>query len=287
MPVTSNNNAEHGDLTMTPTKSMISLNLGAIWRYRDLLVLFIKRDFVSVYKQTILGPLWFFIQPILTAVTFTVVFGNIAKISTEGIPKPLFYLAGITLWNYFSDCVNKTSGTFNTNQNLFGKVYFPRLIVPLAAITTNLLKFGVQFLLFFAFYLFYFFTTDVIHPNISILLFPLLVLLMATMSLGLGMIITSLTTKYRDLTFLIGFGVQLLMYASPVIYPMSSIPSKYRIFIELNPMTGIINNFKYGALGVGQFDWFGLIYATLFSLIILIIGLTIFNKVEKSFIDTV
>ena len=288
--MSSNNNKDSSgdwDLTISPTKSILSLNLSSLWKFRDLLMLFVRRDFVAVYKQTILGPTWFFIQPILTTITFTIVFGNIAQISTEGMPKALFYLSGITLWNYFSDCINKTSTTFVTNQNLFGKVYFPRLIVPLSIIMTSLLKFGVQLIMFLLLYIYYYATTDLLHPNASILLFPVLVLLMASMSLGLGMIITSLTTKYKDLTFLIGFGIQLLMYVSPIIYPMSSIPDKYRIFIQLNPMSGIINNFKYGTLGSGHFDWFGMIYGASFAFGILIIGVVIFNRVEKSFIDTV
>jgi len=275
------------DFIISPKKHLFQLDLKRVWRYRDLLFLFVKRDFVAVYKQTILGPLWFFIQPMLTTITFTVVFGNIAQISTDGMPKLLFYLSGITLWNYFSDCVNITSKTFVSNQNLFGKVYFPRLIVPLSVIITSLLKFGVQMLLFIAFYCYYFFTTDLLQPNNTLLLFPILGLIMAIMSLGIGMIITSMTTKYRDLTFLIGFGIQLLMYASPIIYPMSSIPEKYKIFISMNPMSGIINNFKYGSLAIGEFDLFGLIYGLCFAIVIFILGIVIFNRVEKSFIDTV
>jgi len=287
MSLTNEVDDQQWDLTITSSKSLLSLNLEAIWRYRDLLVLFVRRDFVATYKQTILGPLWFFIQPIFTTIIFTIVFGNIAQISTDGMPKALFYLSGITLWNYFSDCVTKTSNTFVANQNIFGKVYFPRIIVPLSAIITNLLKFGVQFALFLGFYVYYFFTSDVIIPNYSILLFPIFVIIMATMSLGLGMIITSLTTKYRDLSFLVGFGIQLLMYASPVIYPVGSVPEKYQFFIALNPMSGIINNFKYGWLGSGNFDLFGLCYAVGFSVMIFVLGTLIFNKVEKSFIDTV
>jgi lipopolysaccharide transport system permease protein len=275
------------DLTITPSKSLFSLNLNAIWRYRDLLILFVRRDFVATYKQTILGPLWFFIQPIFTAIIFTVVFGNIAQISTAGMPKPLFYLAGITLWNYFADCLTKTSNTFVTNQGIFGKVYFPRIIVPLSAIITNLMKFGVQLSLFLGFYIYYYCTIDLLIPNTTIFLFPLLILIMAMMSLGLGMIISSMTTKYRDLNFLVGFSVQLLMYVSPIIYPMNTVPEKYRVFIELNPMSGIINNFKYGSMGVGSFDGFGLVYGIVFSIIALVSGILIFNRVEKSFIDTV
>ena len=278
---------ENWDLTITPSKSLFSVNMLAIWRYRDLLFLFVRRDFVATYKQTILGPLWFFIQPIFTAIIFTVVFGNIAQISTSGMPKPLFYLAGITLWNYFADCITKTSNTFVANQSIFGKVYFPRIIVPLSTIITNLMKFGVQIGLFLGFYIYYYYTTNIVRPNSTLLLFPILLLTMAMMSLGLGMIISSMTTKYRDLTFLISFSVQLLMYASPIIYPMNTVPDKYRILIELNPMSGIINNFKYGCMGVGEFDGFGLVYGLVFSIAALVFGTVIFNRVEKSFIDTV
>jgi lipopolysaccharide transport system permease protein len=278
---------EDWDLTISPSKSLLSIDISTIWRYRDLLLLFVRRDFVATYKQTILGPLWFFIQPIFTTLIFTIVFGNIAQISTSGMPKTLFYLSGITIWNYFSDCVTKTSNTFVTNQGVFGKVYFPRIIVPLSIIVTNLLKFGVQMILFMGFYIYYMITTDVVQPNSWILLFPILVISMAAMSLGLGMIISSLTTKYRDLSFLITFGVQLMMYASPIIYPISSVPNKYQLFIELNPMTGIINNFKFGCLGIGELDTAGLIYSSSFAIVTILLGTVIFNKVEKSFIDTV
>lgn len=281
------NNVEDWDLIITPVKSLLSVNLKAIWRYRDLLFLFVRRDFVATYKQTILGPLWFFIQPLFTTIIFTIVFGNIAQISTNGIPKTLYYLSGITLWNYFADCVTKTSNTFVTNQSIFGKVYFPRIIVPLSAILTNLMKFGVQLFLFIGFFIYFYITTDLVVPNYTLLLLPVLLIIMATMSLGVGMIISSLTTKYRDLNFLVGFSIQLLMYASPIIYPIETVPQKYRLFIELNPMSGIINNFKYGCLGVGNFDWFGFYYGVIFSILALVTGTIIFNRVEKSFIDTV
>jgi len=278
---------EKWDKEITPKKSLFDLNINQIWKFRDLLFLFVWRDFVSVYKQTILGPLWFFIQPILTSITFTIIFGNFAQISTDGMPKIIFYMAGITMWNYFADCLNKTSTTFVANQGLFGKVYFPRLIVPLSVMVTNLLKFGIQILLFMGFWTYFYLTTDVLEPNWYILSFPLLVLIMAALGLGFGMVISALTTKYRDLTFLIGFGVQLLMYGSPVIYPMSTVPEKYQWIIKLNPMTSIIDTFKHAFMGTGSFDGYNLLYSGVFAICILMLGLVVFNKVEKSFIDTV
>ena len=258
-----------------------------LFKYKDLLFLFVKRDFISQYKQTVLGPLWFFIQPVLTTITFTVIFGNLAKIPTDGIPKILFYMSGITFWNYFADCINKTSTTFVVNQGLFSKVYFPRIIVPFSIITNNLLKFAIQFLLLSGFWLFYFFKTDSIQPNYTILLLPFLILIMALLGLGIGTIISSLTTKYRDLTFLVSFGVQLLMYASPIVYPLSLLSSNYKWLFFINPMTSVIETFKYGFLGQGEFDIFWLVYSLIISIVIFFIGLFIFNKVEKSFIDTV
>jgi len=278
---------EKWDKEITPKKSLFDLNLNQIWKFRDLLFLFVWRDFVSVYKQTILGPLWFFIQPILTSITFTIIFGNFAQISTDGMPKIIFYMAGITMWNYFADCLNKTSNTFVVNQGLFGKVYFPRLIVPLSIIVTNLLKFGIQIILFIVFWTYFYVTTDTMQPNWYILIFPLLIIIMAALGLGFGMVISALTTKYRDLTFLIGFGVQLLMYASPIIYPMSTVPEKYQWLIKLNPMTSIIDTFKHALMGTGSFDLYNLLYSCAFAVCILFLGLVVFNKVEKSFIDTV
>ncbi len=278
---------EKWDKEITPKKSLFDLNLNQIWKFRDLLFLFVWRDFVSVYKQTILGPLWFFIQPILTSITFTIIFGNFAQISTDGMPKIIFYMAGITMWNYFADCLNKTSNTFVVNQGLFGKVYFPRLIVPLSIIVTNLLKFGIQIILFIVFWTYFYLTTDTMQPNWYILIFPLLIIIMAALGLGVGMGISALTTKYRDLTFLIGFGVQLLMYASPIIYPMSTVPEKYQWLIKLNPMTSIIDTFKHALMGTGSFDLYNLLYSCVFAVCILFLGLVVFNKVEKSFIDTV
>ncbi len=278
------------DLVIEPQTSLFELNLKDVWRYRDLLWLLVKRDFVSFYKQTILGPLWFFIQPLFTTIIFTFIFGNLAGLSTDGLPQPLFYIAGITAWNYFADCLTKTSTVFRDNANIFGKVYFPRLIMPLSIVVSNLVRFGVQMLLFFVMIGYYLFQNEMgslFHPNIYILLFPVLVLLMALLGLGLGLIITALTTKYRDLAFLITFGVQLMMYATTVIYPLSAAPAKYKWLIELNPMTGIIEAFRFGFLGQGEFtiNTFG--YSVVFTLISLVLGVIIFNKTEKTFVDTV
>lgn len=276
------------DIIIEPKRSLFSLNLREVWEYRDLLRMFVLRDFVTIYKQTILGPLWFFIQPIFTALIYTFIFGNIANISTDGLPKILFYMSGSICWNYFADCLNKTSTVFKDNQAIFGKVYFPRLITPLSIIASGLLKFGIQLLLFICFLIFYYFFSDIdIHFNLEILLFPFLIILMGLLGLGFGMIITSLTTKYRDLVFLLQFGVQLLMYATPVIYPLSSMPEKYKWLIALNPMTSIIETFRYGVLGVGSFSWYYLAYTSIFSIVILVVGTIIFNKTEKTFMDTI
>ena len=269
-----------------PGSSVFDLKLKDTWHYRDLLWLLVRRDFVAFYKQTILGPLWFFIQPLFTTLIFTFIFG-IAKISTEGVPAPLFYMAGVTAWNYFADCITKTSTVFRDNANIFGKVYFPRLIMPLSIVVSNLVRFGVQFLLFLCFMLYYSIKGGAFHPNNYIFLFPLLVLLMGLLGLGSGMIISALTTKYRDLAFLITFGVQLMMYASAVIMPLSSTPPKYKWIIQANPMTTIIEAFRYGFLGKGTADWGSLTYATIFTLVTLMAGIIIFNRVEKNFVDTV
>jgi lipopolysaccharide transport system permease protein len=275
------------DLTIEPQSSLFKLNLKDVWRYRDLLWLFVKRDFVSFYKQTILGPLWFFIQPLFTTLTFTFIFGNLAGISTDGLPQPLFYMAGITAWNYFADCLTKTSTVFKDNANIFGKVYFPRLIMPLSIVASNLVRFMVQMLLFLIMIGYYAIQGANFNVTWAIALFPFLVLLMALLGLGLGLIITALTTKYRDLAFLITFGVQLLMYATTVIYPLSAAPLKYKYLIELNPMTGIIEAFRYGFLGQGELTWHSLGYSTLITLVSLVLGVVIFNKTEKTFVDTI
>lgn len=275
------------DLTIEPQSSLFKLNLKDVWRYRDLLWLFVKRDFVSFYKQTILGPLWFFIQPLFTTIIFTFIFGNLAGISTDGLPQPLFYMAGITAWNYFADCLTKTSTVFKDNANIFGKVYFPRLIMPLSIVASNLVRFIVQMILFMMMIAYYTIQGANFHFTWAISLFPFLILLMALLGLGLGLIITALTTKYRDLAFLITFGVQLMMYATTVIYPLSAAPEKYKNLIALNPMTGVIEAFRFGFLGEGELTFQSLGYSTLVTLISLVLGVVIFNKTEKTFVDTI
>jgi lipopolysaccharide transport system permease protein len=279
------------DLVIKGHSSLFDLKFGDLWRYRDLLAMFVKRDFVSFYKQTILGPLWFFIQPIFTTIVFSFVFGNLAGISTEGAPKYLFYLTGITSWAYFSDCLTKTSTVFRDNASIFGKVYFPRLIMPLSIVVSNLVRFGVQLSLLLCmmtyFYIFPIPDTSY-HITSALFLFPILVLMMALLGLGLGLIITAMTTKYRDLTFLVTFGVQLLMYGTTVIYPLSYAREKgYDHIVELNPMTGIIEAFRYAFLGTGEFTVSSLMYSALVTLIILFFGIIIFNKTEKNFVDTI
>lgn len=289
------NNLEHEehdwDLVIKGRSSLFDLKFGDLWRYRDLLVMFVKRDFVSFYKQTVLGPLWFFIQPIFTTIVFSFVFGNLAGISTEGAPKYLFYLTGITSWAYFSDCLTKTSTVFRDNASIFGKVYFPRLIMPLSIVVSNLVRFGVQLLLLLCMMTyFYFFPIQgsSFHMTYALFLFPILVILMALLGLGLGLIITAMTTKYRDLTFLVTFGVQLLMYATPVIYPLSYAREKgYASIVALNPMSGIIETFRYAFLGTGEFSMASLAYSALVTVIILFFGILIFNKTEKNFVDTI
>lgn len=282
-------NNEH-EWTIESKSSLFDLKLNEVWAYRDLLGLLVRRDFVSFYKQTILGPLWFFIQPLFTTIIFTFIFGNLAGISTDGLPKPLFYMAGITAWNYFSDCLNKTSSVFRDNAGIFGKVYFPRLIIPLSIVVSNLVRFGIQMLLFLVFMGYYYLAGAQFQITWAISLFPLLIVLMALLGLGTGMIISAMTTKYRDLAFLIGFGVQLLMYATPVIYPLSIALIKYPKYawlIQYNPMTPIIETFRYGFLGEGSFSWFSIGYASGITALLLIFGIIIFNKVERNFVDTV
>ncbi len=266
----------------------LDLKLREVYRYRDLLYMLVKRDFVAVYKQTILGPLWFFIQPLLTTLVFTVIFGRLAQISTDGIPPVLFYLAGITCWNYFASCLTATSTTFRDNQGIFGKVYFPRLVVPLSIVASNLIKFFIQFLMFLGIYFYFlFFTGAPVQPNFHWMLLPLLVFMMAGLALGFGLIITSMTTKYRDLVFLLSFGIQLYMYATPVIYPLSSLPPEKRFWLVLNPMTSIIETFKFGFLGRGTFNWAHLGYSLFFMCCLLLAGVVVFNRTEKNFMDTV
>jgi lipopolysaccharide transport system permease protein len=270
-----------------PQNKWYDIDFKAIWQYRDLLMLFVRRDFVAVYKQTVLGPIWFFIQPILTTITFTFIFGNFAKISTDGIPPLIFYLSGLTFWNYFASCLTATSNTFVSNAGMFGKVYFPRLITPLSVVISNLIKFGIQFLLFLGVF-FYYWAQGAIQPNWTVALLPVFILMMAGLGLGFGILISSLTTKYRDFTFLVGFGVQLLMYASPIIYPFSILSEKLRFILNMvNPMSSIIEAIKYGFLGEGVFSVTNLAVSFTYMVILLFVGIIAFHKVEKSFMDTV
>jgi lipopolysaccharide transport system permease protein len=273
---------------ISPKRSILDINLKELWRYRDLIMLFVRRDFVATYKQTILGPIWLFLQPLFTTLTFFFVFNQIAKIPTDGIDPILFYLSGITLWNYFSDCFNKTSNTFVANAGIFGKVYFPRLATPISIVISNLIKLGIQVLLFIAIMVYQMIFNKVqINVNIYILVLPYLILLMAVMGLGLGIIFSALTTKYRDLSFLLTFGIQLLMYATPIIYPLSFTSGKLNSLISLNPLTPIMESFRYAFFSIGSFDWSGLAFTSIFSFGVLFIGIIIFNQVEKSFMDTV
>ena len=270
-----------------PKRSLFQINIKEIWEFRDLIFMFIKRDIVTLYKQTILGPIWFFIQPILTMLVYIFVFANIAKLSTDGLPESLFYLSGIIMWNYFAECFNQTSDTFSQNSQIFGKVYFPRLILPISKIISGFIKFLIQSLLFYVVFFFYLVTTDFLNPSWWILLSPLLVILMAGFGLGFGLIFTSLTTKYRDLKFLIQFGVQLLMFATPIIYPLSSVKGKLLTIMNYNPFTHVFESFKFAFLGKGVNNIEGLTYSITFMLFVLFLGVLIFNKTEKNFMDTV
>lgn len=285
-------NAKHSteewDLVIEPHSSFFKLPFRDVWKYRDLLFLFVKRDFISFYKQTILGPIWFFLQPLFTTLIYVIIFGRLAGISTDGIPAPLFYLVGIISWNYFAECLVKTSTVFKDNSAIFGKVYYPRLIMPLSVVISNLVRFGIQLLLLVFVFLYYvYFGKYNIDINSYILLFPVSVAVMAILGLGVGMIISATTTKYRDLAFLVAFGVQLLMYATPVIYPLSAAPEKFRRIIELNPISAIIESMRLGLLGKGLFSWESFSYSLLFSVACLVGGVLIFNKVEKDFVDTI
>ena len=275
------------DLIIQPQRKLFDLRLGELWRYRDLVMLFVRRDFVAVYKQTILGPLWYLIQPLLTTITFTVIFGNIAQLPTDGLPQFLFYMSGTVIWTYFAECLTKTSNTFVQNANLFGKVYFPRMAVPVSILISNMITFGIQFAFFLAFMLFFALGGAAIRPNWWILTSPLLILIMAGLGLGFGVIISSLTTKYRDLRFLVQFGVELLKYATPVIYPISAIPERFQWVIKLNPMTPIVETFRYAFLGGGSVHPLDLAYSAGFMLVLVFIGAVMFNRVEATFMDTV
>jgi lipopolysaccharide transport system permease protein len=280
---------EDWDIEITPKNNLFDLQLKDSWHYRDLLLLFVRRDFVSFYKQTILGPVWFFIQPVATILIYNLVFSNLAGIKTDDIPAPLFYLAGTIIWNYFADCLTKTSTVFRDNAAMFGKVYFPRLIMPLSIVLSNLIRFAVQFLLFILLIVIYWVRGVAFIPNITILLFPLLIIIIAALGLGLGMIISAVTAKYRDLAFVVSFGVPLLMYTTTVIYPLSTAVTKYPAYswlIKFNPVTAVIETFRFGFLGKGSFSWGLLGYSSITTAIILMLGIVIFNKVEKTFVDT-
>ena len=284
---TQSSNQENWSLVIRPQRAWWDLRLGELWRYRDLIWLFVWRDFVAYYKQTILGPLWYLIQPILTTLVFTVIFGNIAKLSTDGLPPFLFYLAGNTVWTYFSACLTSTSSTFTSNAGLFGKVYFPRLAMPLSVVISQIISFGIRMLVFLGFLIYFMLSGADVNPNWWILLLPVLLLAMAGLGLGLGIIVSSLTTKYRDLQQLVAFGVQLLMYGTPVIYPLSSIEGTWRWLILANPMTPVVEIFRFAFLGTSAMSPVYLLYSIAFMFVVLLIGVLIFNRVENTFMDTV
>lgn len=275
------------DEIILPKRNLLDLHLSEIWKYRDLLKMLIRRDFVTIYKQTILGPLWLVIQPVFTALIYMVIFARVANISTEGVPPVLFYLGGISIWNYFGVCFSRTSGTFESNKHIFGKVYFPRLVSPLSVVIVELFKFLIQFGLFLLVLFYYKLTGNNVHINSFALLTPVLLILMAGIGMGFGMIVSSLTTKYRDLQFLMGFIIQLWMYATPIIYPLSFVPEPYRSMLKWNPIAPIVESFKFGFFGVGTFDWFGLVYSTVFMMVLLFFGTVIFNRTERNFMDTI
>lgn len=270
-----------------PKTGWLDIHPGELWKYRDLVALFVWRDFVSVYKQTILGPLWFIIQPLLTTLVFTIIFGNVAKLPTDGLPPFLFYLAGVIAWKYFADCLNNTSNTFVSNAYIFGKVYFPRLTVPISVVISGLISFGIQFILFLAFFFYYWCSTSLIHPQPAMLLLPVLIIQMAALGLGFGIIVSSMTIRYRDLTYLVGFGIQLWMYATPVVYPASSVPEKWRFILTLNPMSPVIEAFRFVFLGTGTINLQSWLISLVITCSILFVGVVLFSRAEKSFMDTV
>lgn len=278
---------EDWTMIIRPQRRWFDLRLAELWAYRDLIALFVRRDFVSVYKQTILGPLWYLIQPLLTTITFTVIFGSIAALPTDGIPQFLFYMSGTVIWTYFAECLTKTSNTFVTNAHLFGKVYFPRLAVPISILFSNLITFAIQFAFFLIFILIFALRGAAVRPNLWALASPLLLLIMAGLGLGFGIIISSLTTKYRDLRFLVQFGTALLMYATPIIYPVSAVPQRFQWLIQANPLTPVVETFRYAFLGAGSVHLPGLLYSLGFMLIIVLLGALMFNHVEATFMDTV
>lgn len=272
---------------ITPRTGWFDVSLGQLWNYRDLILMFVQRDFVALYKQTILGPLWFLIQPLFTTIVFTVIFGNIAKIPTDGLPPILFYMSSIVAWTYFANCLTNTSNTFVANSGIFGKVYFPRLVVPISVVITNIFTFAIQFVLFLGFLAYFYFKGSAISSNPLLLVTPILLLQMAALGLGVGIWVSALTTRYRDLTFAVGFGVQLWMYATPIVYPISAIPEKWRWIWTLNPMTSIVETFRYAYLGAGLVDLHSHLVSIAATMIILLSGIVLFSKVDKTFMDTV
>lgn len=278
---------ENWTIEIKPKKRLLDIDLKGIWRYRDLYRMYVKRDIVTVYKQTILGPLWFLIQPVFTTIMYMFVFGGLAGISTDGVPQPLFYMSGIMLWGYFSAAFGASSNVFTANASVFGKVYFPRLVVPLAGITSSLIKLGIQFILFAIVYIYYYIQGIPLQFNWTLALFPLFIFLIAFHAMSWGLIISAMTTKYRDLNQLVSFGLQLFMYATPVIYPLSAAPEQYKHIIAMNPLTPIFEAFKYSCMGCGSLDWSGLLYSTIFMLVTLFFSVVIFSRTERNFMDTV
>ena len=279
---------EHWDIEITPKDKLLAIDWKEIWRYRDMFILFVDRNFRTAYKQTILGPLWFIITPVLSVIVYATVFGGIANIPTDGIPPILFYLLGISVWGYFSSCVSATSNSFVSNADIFGKVYFPRIIMPLVAVTTNMLSLAIQMAIFLAFYIYYAATGTELTIHWQIVLFPVLIILLALMAVGFGMIFSSMTTKYRDLQIMLAKIISLWVYITPVIYPLSMVTNpKLHLAMSLNPVTPVMEAIKYSLLGQGQFSWLWLAYSAVFTFVLLVIGLMLFNKVQKSFMDTV
>lgn len=278
---------ENWTILIKPQKKAYDIDFKELWRYRDLFYMYVKRDIITVYKQTVLGPLWFLIQPVLTTIMFTFIFGGLAGISTDGIPQPLFYMSGVVLWNYFSTAFNESADVFGKNAGVFGKVYFPRLVAPLASITSNLIKTGIQMLMFFAMLVYYMVMGADVHITWAIILIPILIVMVALHAMSWGLIVSSMTVKYRDLKQLIAFGVQLFMYATPVIYPLNVAPEKYRLIIELNPLSGIFEAFKYATMGCGELQWGLLAYSFLFMILVGGYSIVVFNRVERTFMDTV
>lgn len=283
----SENNSENWDLIIRPKRHLLDINLREIWDYRDLVMLFVRRDFVAKYKQTILGPFWFILNPLISTLMYTLVFAGIAKIPTEGFPPQLFYLSGIVAWSYFASCLNGTSSTFLSNAGIFGKVYFPRLVSPISVIISSMVQLGIQMLLLITFMIYYSISGYHIQLNIHILYIPLLIINLALLGFGFGIIFSALTTKYRDLSNLMTFGVQLWMYITPVIYPSSSVPEKYKLFVFINPVAPLVEAFKYCLIGAGEFNPGRLLYSIVFTTILLFVGVILFNRTEQNFMDTV